>query len=102
MPASLAIQQPAAPSVIGDEFPAVSVPSPLVLSKAGLSETSFSAEVSARGLASRSSSGNLMTRSSKNPLFQPATARWWLRSEEHKSELQSLMRISYAVFCLTK
>src|SRR3546814_7840882 len=25
-----------------------------------------------------------------------------LRSEEHKSELQSLMRISYAVFCLTK
>src|SRR3546814_7198995 len=28
-----------------------------------------------------------------------ATAR---RSEEHKSELQSLMRISYAVFCLKK
>src|SRR3546814_1257389 len=29
----------------------------------------------------------------------------WLsanRSEEHTSELQSLMRISYAVFCLTK
>src|SRR3546814_1938812 len=25
-----------------------------------------------------------------------------LRSEEHKSELQSLMRISYAVFCLKK
>src|SRR3546814_4579039 len=24
------------------------------------------------------------------------------RSEEHKSELQSLMRISYAVFCLKK
>src|SRR3546814_10575100 len=24
----------------------------------------------------------------------------WLRSEEHTSELQSLMRISYAVFCL--
>src|SRR3546814_14606188 len=29
------------------------------------------------------------------------TARW-LRSEEHTSELQSLMRISYAVFCLKK
>src|SRR3546814_4901895 len=38
--------------------------------------------------------------------------RWWLalvfvaalafRSEEHTSELQSLMRISYAVFCLKK
>src|SRR3546814_3462939 len=25
-----------------------------------------------------------------------------LRSEEHQSELQSLMRISYAVFCLKK
>src|SRR3546814_10096383 len=25
-----------------------------------------------------------------------------LRSEEHKSELQSLMRISYAVYCLKK
>src|SRR3546814_8453986 len=25
----------------------------------------------------------------------------WLRSEEHTSELQSLMRLSYAVFCLT-
>src|SRR3546814_4814650 len=30
-----------------------------------------------------------------------ATAAWW-RSEEHTSELQSLMRISYAVFCLKK
>src|SRR3546814_3978763 len=27
---------------------------------------------------------------------------WSLRSEEHTSELQSLMRISYAVFCLKK
>src|SRR3546814_4151049 len=27
---------------------------------------------------------------------------WPLRSEEHTSELQSLMRISYAVFCLKK
>src|SRR3546814_3229876 len=26
----------------------------------------------------------------------------WLRSEEHTSELQSLMRTSYAVFCLKK
>src|SRR3546814_8076166 len=28
--------------------------------------------------------------------------RAWPRSEEHTSELQSLMRISYAVFCLKK
>src|SRR3546814_2029141 len=27
---------------------------------------------------------------------------WFKRSEEHTSELQSLMRISYAVFCLKK
>src|SRR3546814_8145166 len=31
--------------------------------------------------------------------FLPAST---LRSEEHTSELQSLMRISYAVFCLKK
>src|SRR3546814_10816026 len=28
--------------------------------------------------------------------------QWTARSEEHTSELQSLMRISYAVFCLQK
>src|SRR3546814_8899888 len=31
--------------------------------------------------------------------FDPS---YWQRSEEHTSELQSLMRISYAVFCLKK
>src|SRR3546814_10492678 len=31
-----------------------------------------------------------------------ASAAGLLRSEEHTSELQSLMRISYAVFCLKK
>src|SRR3546814_3047065 len=30
------------------------------------------------------------------------TPSGWSRSEEHTSELQSLMRISYAVFCLKK
>src|SRR3546814_6394815 len=29
-------------------------------------------------------------------------ATGWRRSEEHTSELQSLMRLSYAVFCLKK
>src|SRR3546814_1643869 len=32
----------------------------------------------------------------------PLAGRHALRSEEHTSELQSLMRNSYAVFCLTK
>src|SRR3546814_2926903 len=37
------------------------------------------------------------------PTAWPATARHdGPRSEEHTSELQSLMRISYAVFCLKK
>src|SRR3546814_1375842 len=39
------------------------------------------------------------------PPVAPVTASWFcarLRSEEHTSELQSLMRISYAVFCLKK
>src|SRR3546814_2459153 len=35
------------------------------------------------------------------PLAQNETARL-VRSEEHTSELQSLMRSSYAVFCLKK
>src|SRR3546814_8222416 len=34
--------------------------------------------------------------------FTDAARRAAERSEEHTSELQSLMRISYAVFCLTK
>src|SRR3546814_6731803 len=34
--------------------------------------------------------------------LDPGTATGADRSEEHTSELQSLMRISYAVFCLKK
>src|SRR3546814_6983581 len=39
------------------------------------------------------------------PFFSWLSADWQVRrdrSEEHTSELQSLMRISYAVFCLKK
>src|SRR3546814_10700663 len=36
------------------------------------------------------------------PAAVAALWRPWRRSEEHTSELQSLMRISYAVFCLKK
>src|SRR3546814_3652060 len=42
----------------------------------------------------------------RNPAARPQDAlqlpRDGARSEEHTSELQSLMRISYAVFCLKK
>src|SRR3546814_1749001 len=34
--------------------------------------------------------------------FAPTRSGKGVRSEEHTSELQSLMRISYAVFCLKK
>src|SRR3546814_5451105 len=36
------------------------------------------------------------------PLIHAMLDRQYRRSEEHTSELQSLMRISYAVFCLKK
>src|SRR3546814_4947319 len=36
------------------------------------------------------------------PYFRPFLTAGQARSEEHTSELQSLMRISYAVFCLKK
>src|SRR3546814_8789543 len=39
---------------------------------------------------------------SRAELARQATFDGELRSEEHTSELQSLMRISYAVFCLKK
>src|SRR3546814_1499878 len=42
---------------------------------------------------------NRIARTVKGP---SASQREKLRSEEHTSELQSLMRISYAVFCLKK
>src|SRR3546814_1714819 len=35
-----------------------------------------------------------------NPHFAKELSSWLHRSEEHTSELQSLMRISYADFCL--
>src|SRR3546814_6335755 len=39
---------------------------------------------------------------SRSALMSSSAKRAPSRSEEHTSELQSLMRISYAVFCLTK
>src|SRR3546814_3206716 len=42
---------------------------------------------------------------SRQQLFTSSRSSWLarkVRSEEHTSELQSLMRISYAVFCLKK
>src|SRR3546814_986365 len=48
--------------------------------------------------SSRSRSRTRTTTAASSPPVATATSR----SEEHTSELQSLMRISYAVFCLKK
>src|SRR3546814_1045953 len=46
--------------------------------------------------------GSLDAKPLQARLFYATIAVTTLRSEEHTSELQSLMRISYAVFCLKK
>src|SRR3546814_4868302 len=48
--------------------------------------------------------GSLDGKREAGPMASPAPATTGVtdRSEEHTSELQSLMRISYAVFCLKK
>src|SRR3546814_8251078 len=51
-----------------------------------------------RGLLMDGSSSKGTKPIQSNSPLQPGTGR----SEEHTSELQSLMRISYAVFCLKK
>src|SRR3546814_7159298 len=50
-----------------------------------------------RGVATLAKAGPDQIAFLANPRYRRA-----LRSEEHTSELQSLMRISYAVFCLKK
>src|SRR3546814_10090363 len=56
------------------------------------------------GLTATSNSGvpasiSIFNNANNNNVLQASTVG---RSEEHTSELQSLMRISYAVFCLKK
>src|SRR3546814_6455380 len=46
--------------------------------------------------------GSVKRRSTHSISFSSIIFRTSFRSEEHTSELQSLMRISYAVFCLKK
>src|SRR3546814_4558623 len=59
------------------------------------------------GLAVRRRRGRKRATGTRAPVALPQgpNQRWsldFVRSEEHTSELQSLMRISYAVFCLKK
>ena len=69
-----------APSFIGDELPAVTVPS---LRNTGFSVASFSSVVSARMFSSRSSSlASRSTSSANAPRSQAAPALRWLRERE--------------------
>src|SRR3546814_2093938 len=64
----------------------------LCLSHAGSCRSDFSREFSRLPRAPRDTT----------PALLPPAGEGGARSEEHTSELQSLMRISYAVFCLKK
>src|SRR3546814_4989158 len=58
-----------------------------------------------RGFKSGGFSQRIAFPRTQAPAFDPEIVTNYeagLRSEEHKSELQSLMRITYAVFCLKK
>src|SRR3546814_3343541 len=63
----------------------------------GTARSPARADAAARGHASRPAAGLC-----RQPPRAARCARCSDRSEEHTSELQSLMRISYAVFCLKK
>src|SRR3546814_7134166 len=67
------------------------------ISRRSISSTMVSPGCGAAGAAPQTRSASARARSR----IAAGTSKSW-RSEEHTSELQSLMRISYAVFCLKK
>src|SRR3546814_8138809 len=72
-----------------------------------LSPTLSAITAGLRGSSSGMPASTLPTRSAPTSaalvkMPPPRRAKIEIRSEEHTSELQSLMRISYAVFCLKK
>src|SRR3546814_6486424 len=70
------------------------IPVPIIFSRVGFAE--IPALRAVRGLGRRP----IASLATPFPVAQPHLR--CARSEEHTSELQSLMRISYAVFCLKK
>src|SRR3546814_8938783 len=77
---------------------------PLTVLETRLTAMSFSiipSSISSRLLRPRESRSLAIVVSCREEVITAAAAYCW-GSEEHTSELQSLMRISYAVFCLKK
>src|SRR3546814_9541993 len=68
----------------------------------GGQRTSTSGAVDLAGMAAAAGFPTTLTARNMNELAAVKAAAREGRSEEHTSELQSLMRISYAVFCLKK
>src|SRR3546814_3493408 len=60
------------------------------------------ASAAGRGVKSRVMGAGRASPAGGSTVAPSAPPAWAKRSEEHTSELQSLMRISYAVFCLKK
>src|SRR3546814_4798025 len=63
------------------------------------------ASTQASDTATDDAGGDIVVRGFRASVFESIAAKREspiIRSEEHTSELQSLMRISYAVFCLKK
>src|SRR3546814_10876334 len=69
-------------------------PAPMMVWISSMNSTAVGTLFSAASTAFR--------RFSKSPRYLVPATRAPRRSEEHTSELQSLMRISYVVFCLQK
>src|SRR3546814_3296926 len=80
-----------------------------VVSAAGTLQTVADTTAQASGILHFISRSDVVGKSLFGILLAMSLISWYLifvkifmRSEEHTSELQSLMRISYAVFCLKK
>src|SRR3546814_9889358 len=62
----------------------------------------FSVDLIVTGISRKDELGDFLIGTTVERLARRAGLPLLIRSEEHTSELQSLMRISYAVFCLKK
>src|SRR3546814_2055641 len=74
----------------------------VILAGLALGAAALSVPATAAGESAGTSARGHMTGVQYAPPPARPTATYRTRSEEHTSELQSLMRISYAVFCLKK